>query len=255
MTETQLKSPFPTQMVELPSKGLLYPEDNPLSKGVIELKYMTAREEDILTTESYIKQGVVLDKLFQSLIVDKSINYDSILLGDRNAIMIASRIYGYGEIYKFEVTAPSGKKQPVSLDLNELKAKEFDEDLITPGVNEFTYTTPFGKNVIKFKLLTVGDERIIDERLKKHKTPGSKDSKLTTRLFQMIIDVDGKTEPPYIRSFIENQLRALDSRAFREYINTIQPNVDMSIELVDEETDEPFQATVSIGLDFFWPDI
>lgn len=255
MTNETPKSLFPTQIIPLPSKGLLYTEENPLSKGTIELKYMTAREEDILTTESYIKQGVVLDKLFQSLIVDKTIDYDSILLGDRNAIMIASRIYGYGEKYKFKTTAPSGKVMEVTMDLNELQPKEFDEKAISKGVNEFTFTTPLGKNVLKFKLLTVGDEKKIDEILKKFKKPGAKDSKLTTRFFQMITDVDGKTEPIVIRSFIENELRALDSRAFREYINQIQPNVDMGIELIDEETGDSFRSDVNIGLDFFWPDL
>lgn len=253
--EDNRKSMYPTQVIELPSKGLLYPEDNPLSTGTIELKYMTAKEEDILTTESYIKQGVVLDKLFQSLIVSKNINYDSLLIGDRNAIMVASRIYGYGEKYNTKVTAPSGKVMEVEIDLNDLKAKEFNEDSITKGMNEFKFTTPMDGNVILFKLLTVGDERQIDERLKKYKKVGSRDTKLTTRFYQMIISVDGNTEPPFIRAFIDNQLRALDSRAFREYINSIQPNVDMSVELIDEETGDSFRADVTFGLDFFWPDI
>jgi hypothetical protein len=99
MEENKFK--FPTEMVDLPSKGLIYPEDSPLAEGKIEMKYMTAREEDILTNQAYIKQGTVLDKLLQSLIITK-INYDDLILGDKNALFIAARVLGYGKDYTFE---------------------------------------------------------------------------------------------------------------------------------------------------------
>ena len=91
---------FPTETIELPSKGLLYPKENPLSKGTIELRYMTAAHEDILTNQSYIQKGIVLDKLMQALIVS-TINYGDLIVGDKNAIMVASRILGYGKYYTF----------------------------------------------------------------------------------------------------------------------------------------------------------
>jgi hypothetical protein len=247
------KATFPTLLVELPSRGLLYPEDNPLSRGVVEMKYMTAKEEDILTTESYIKQGVVLDKLFQSMIVSK-IDYDTMLTGDKNAIMIAARIYGYGEKYESKITTPSGETQKVLIDLNDLKHKEFDESLITPGQNRFSFRTPISQHLIEFKLLTNGDQKAIEEKLKKYRKPGQRDMQLTTRLCQMILAVDGNSDPNFIRLFVDNDLLAPDSRALREYINKVSPDVDMSIEMVDETTGEPFLGTVTAGLDFFWPD-
>lgn len=248
------KSVYPTLMVELPSKGLLYPEGHPLSDGVIEMKYMTAKEEDILTTESYIKQGIALDKLFQSLIVTK-VDYSDILVGDNVAIMLAARIYGYGEKYLSKIKMPSGKEKEIEVDLTELKAKEIDESLITKGVNEFTFTTPIGKNIIKFKLLTNGDQKAIDAKLKEYKKPGSRDFQLTARLCQMIVSVDGETNPALIRAFVDNDLRALDSRAFREFAKRIQPDIDLSIELIDEETGDSFRTEVAFGLNLFWLDI
>ena len=136
-----------------------------------------------------------------------------------------------------------------------MKPKEIDETLITKGVNEFEFTTPLGKNVIKFKLLTNGDQRVIDTRLKEYKKPGSRDFQLTARLCQMIISVDGATEPALIRAFVDNDLRALDSRAFREFAKKIQPDVDLGIELIDEDTGDYFRAEVTFGLNLFWLDI
>jgi hypothetical protein len=254
IVEQNKQNLFPTQVVPLPSKGLLYPSDNPLSLGYVELKYMTAKEEDILTTESYIKSGVVLDRLFQSLIVSK-VNYDDILLGDKNAIMVAARIYGYGEKYETSITTPNGTSQKFTVDLTELKHKEFDVSKIVPGENRFTFKLPVRGNVIEFKLLTNGDQKKIDDFLKKSRRPDGRDQQLTTRLRHMILSVDGETDPAFIRLFIENELLAPDSRALREYIKEVQPDVDMSVEVFDEDTGEPFRGSITLGLDFFWPDL
>ena len=128
---------LPTETIELPSKGLLYPADSELSKGTIEIKYMTAKEEDILTNQSYIKDGVVLDKLMKSLIVSE-INYNDLLLVDKDAIMVAARILGYGKDYEFTYDY-----EKVTIDLTELKDKKFNEKLIVPGKNEFVFKLPF----------------------------------------------------------------------------------------------------------------
>jgi len=246
---------FPTNIVPLPSKGLLYSEDHPLSKGVIEMKFMTTKEENILTTESYITQGVVIDKFLQSMIISPKFNYDTLLIGDKNALIIASRIYGYGENYKVEVTSPSGRKQQMDIDLTLIENKEVDETLFN-NENRFTYEfeNRIGKYVIEFKLPTVLDERQIDEKLKKFKKAGAADTQVTTRLQQLIISVNGNTDQNYIKLFIENEFLALDSRRFREYIAKIQPGPDLDIEIIDEGTGEPFRTTVSIGPTFFWPD-
>jgi hypothetical protein len=250
--ENSRAAAYPTMVVDLPSKGLIYPEDNPLSLGTVEMKFMTAKEEDILTTESYIKKGIVLDKLFQSLIVSK-IDYESMLIGDRDAIMIAARSYGYGDEYDTKVTTPSGNTQVVRINLNEIPHKEIDESMFSRE-NKFFFTTTSG-TVIEFKLLTNGDQREIQENLTKVKRGDSRDTQLTTRLYQMIQAIDGNRDRKFIKAYIENDLRAIDSRNFREYVAKIQPGMDMSIDIVDEATGEPFRTNIAIGLDFFWPNV
>jgi hypothetical protein len=133
---------LPTEIIDLPSKGLLYPEDSELAKGVLEMKYMTAKEEDILTNQSYIRNGTVLDRLMKSLIVSK-INYDDLLIGDKNAIMVAARILGYGSEYVFDY---GGEEQTVNL--SSIENKPLKEELFTSRTNEFTFTLPKSKNVI-----------------------------------------------------------------------------------------------------------
>lgn len=253
VVQEEPKSIYPSNVVDLPSKGLLYPEDHPLRAGKIEMKFMTAREENILTTESYIKDGSVIDKFLQSMIQSPKFNYDDLLIGDKDALIIASRIYGYGENYDVKVTPPSGKEQSVSINLNDLTAKEVDESLYVNG-NRFSFKTPLGGNVIEFKFLTIGDQKAIDSKLKKYRKAGAADTQITTRLSQMILAIDGNEDPMFIKLFIDNELRAPDSRAFRDHVAKIQCGVNMELELTDEETGDSFRSSVAIGPDFFWPD-
>lgn len=251
----QPKYDFPTEIIELPSRGLLYPEGHPLAAGKIEIKYMTAREEDILSTQSYIKQGVVLDKLCEAVIVTKGVKFDDLLVGDKNALLLAARAYGYGPEYETKVTTSAGNEVPITIDLSSVPHKVFDETLITPHVNEFEYTLPKAGNVIKFKILTVGDQKRIDSDLKGLRKAqdiyGTQN--LTTRFRYMILSVDGNTDKSNINKFIQNML-AVDSRAFREYINKISPDVDLEVEGEDPETGEPFRNNFEIGVDLFYPD-
>lgn len=246
---------FPTNLVELPSGGLLYPEDHPLRKSLVELKFMTAKEENILTTESYINQGVVIDKFLQSMILSPKFNYDSLLICDKDALVIASRIYGYGEMYNIEVTAPSGRKMKVAINLSELKFKEIDRELMANG-NNFTYqySNKIGSYTIEFKLLSVGDQKQIETKLKKYRQAGSADTQITTRLQQTILSVNGNSDPGFIRLFIDNEFLASDSRKFREYIASIQPGLNLEIELEDEDTGEPFRTDITLGPSLLWPD-
>ena len=154
------KFKFPTEIVDLPSKGLLYPEGHPLSSGTVEMKYMTAKEEDILTNLTYIKQGIVIDKLLQSLIVSK-FDWEDLLIGDKNAIMIAARVLGYGKEYSFNYD-----NEEITVDLTELPTIELDEDEVVKGVNEFEYELPFSKNKITYKYLTAKDEKAIEAEVK-----------------------------------------------------------------------------------------
>jgi len=236
---------LPTETIELPSKGWLYPEEHPLSSGTIEIKYMTAKEEDILTNQNYIANGTVLDKLLKSLIVTK-FNYDDLLIGDKNAIMIAARILGYGAEYKFTY---NGKEEVA--DLSKLENKPLDESLITKGQNEFSFKLPASDNEITFKFLTHGDESKINQELEGLKKLGKEGSpELTTRLKYMITSINGDRTSKLIREFVDEAFLARDARAFREYINKIQPDVDLTF-FPQSKTKS---ISLPIGINFFWPD-
>ena len=235
---------MPTEVVELPSKGLVYPEDSPLSSGKVEMKYMTAKEEDILTNQSYIQNGTVIDKLLQSLIVSK-IDYNELVVGDKNAIMVAARVLGYGAEYKFLYGGES-----YTMDLSQVSNKEFDESRITKGINEFKYKLPVTENEITFKLLTHGDEMQITQEIEGYKKINKDASpELSTRLKYMITSINGQRDAKAIRNFVDNGLLARDSRALREYIREVQPDVDLSYVLPSGQT-----IALPINLSFFWPD-
>ena len=237
---------LPTEMVDLPSKGLLYPESNPLSSGQVEIKYMTAKEEDILTNQNYISNGTVLDKLLKSLIVT-NINYNDLLIGDKNAIMIAARILGYGGEYTFNY---NGKEETV--DLTSIENKPLDESLYTKGLNEFNFTLPTSGNEISFKMLTHGDEVKINQELEGLKKINRDNSpELTTRLKYMITSVNGDSESKTIREFVDQAFLARDARAFREFITKIQPDVDLTF----FPSGNTKSISLPIGVNFFWPDV
>ena len=239
------KPSFPTEVIELPSKGLLYPESNPLSSGKLEMKYMTAKEEDILSNQAYIQKGIVLDKLLESLVVTKEINVNDLVTGDKNALLIAARVLGYGKDYTFTY---DGKEHAV--DLSVLENKIFDESLITKGTNEFSYTLPSTGTEITFKLLTGKDESNVNkeiEGLKKIHKDSSPE--LSTRLKYIITSINGDREIKSIREFVDNSLLARDSRALREYIRKVQPDVDLTFTSNSGE-----EVAIPINLSFFWPD-
>jgi len=240
---------FPTEEVTLPSKGLIYPSENPLSKGTLEMKYMTAKEEDILTNDSYIKNGTVIDKLLQSLIITP-INYNDLIVGDKNAIMIAARVLGYGKDYSFTL-----EDEEHTVDLTEVNDKELQVDhLLEKGKNEFSFTLPTIQKDITFKILTHGDEKKIDTEVKGLKKIDKKSSaEYSTRLKHMILSIEGDYERKTVRQFVDNQLLARDSRALREYIKEIQPDVDLTFELENAAGDVK-GVRIPIGITFFWPD-
>jgi hypothetical protein len=237
---------IPTEIIELPSQGLLYPEGSELAKGTVEMKYMTAREEDILTNQVYIKNGTVLDRLMKSLIISK-INYDELLIGDKNAIMVAARILGYGKNYTFTYN-----NEEHTVDLSLLENKPLNPKLKDTKVNQFSFELPHSRNNITFRLLTHKDEQDINselEGLKKINKDSSAD--LSTRLKYIITSVEGKTERADIRNFVDNYLLAKDSRALREYIKELQPDVDMT----HFPSDGGSGFNIPIGVSFFWPDL
>ena len=247
----QQKFNLPTETVELPSKGLLYPKENPLSSGVVEMKYMTAKEEDILSNQNYIKQGVVFDKLLQSLLISK-VNYDDLTIGDKNAILIAARILGYGKEYQIKYSHPiTGEEEIVTIDLAEIKNKDVDYSLFN-NANEFTFTLPKSKNDITFKILTHKDERQIDEELKGLKKVNLS-GEVTTRLKQSIIAVNGSREKKDIRDFVDNFLLASDAKALREYTRVVSPDLNLTFDFVGSDGYTQEGVDLPIGISFFYP--
>ena len=245
---------FPTEVIDLPSKGLVYPESSPLSSGTIELKYMSAREEDILTNQNYLEKGIVVDKLLQSLIVSK-IDYNELITGDKNAILVAARILGYGAKYRVDVTDKFGAKIPVDIDLSELKNKKINEDLFIAGQNEFDFILPQSKISVKFKLLNQTNQINIDNEIKGLKKIKPQESfDITTTLKHTIIAVNGDTRDEVIRNFVDNML-SMDVRALRRFINEITPDLDMTFSYTDSKGDVVEGASIPMNVSFFWPDI
>lgn len=241
------QSKFPSEIVELPSKGLLYAEDSPLSSGKIEMKYMTAKEEDILTNQNYIERGVVIDKLLQALIIDKDIKYSDLLIGDKNALLVAARVLGYGKDYEFNW---AGTKEII--DLTGLKEKEVDYSLFKDRKNEFEFTLPTSGDKITYKLLTHADESNIAREITGLKKVNKEASpELSTRLKYMIITVNDNGDTKSIREFVDNQFLARDSREFRKHVETINPDVDLTFY---PEGGPEEGVSIPIGVTFLWPD-
>jgi len=238
---------IPTETVTLPSKGLLYSKESPLSSGQVEMCYMTAKHEDILTNRNYLNNGTWLDKLLKSLIVSP-IDYNELLICDKDAILIAARTLGYGKDY---TVLYNGKEQII--DLSKLEDKIFDISLFENGVNDFEFTLPKTGNTVTFKLLTHGDEQKIEQEIKGlQKINPEVSPSLTTRMKYMITSVNGNREIKSIREFVDNALLAPDARALRNYYNKISPNIDLKF-IPNDEDYVGEGVGFEIGVDFFWP--
>jgi len=242
------KRQFPTEVIDLPSKGYFYPKDSPLSSGQVEIKYMTARDEDILTSVNLIKKGLAIDKLLESLIINEDVNIKDILIGDKNAIMIAARVLGYGKNYVVNID-----NEEVTIDLTALKDKETDLSKYEKGKNEFPFTLPNSKRNITFKILTWGDDELIEKELEALEKVGAEvKSEMTTRLKRRITSVDGDNTLSVINNFVDNEFLAVDSLAFRQYADEITPDVDMTYTYTSILGDEK-EVVVPMTTAFFWP--
>jgi hypothetical protein len=249
MAEEKQEFKFPTEMIDLPSGGKLYPDDSPLKDGKIEIKYMTAKEEDILTSQNLIKEGVVIDRLLDSLIVSKGLITDDLFVGDKNAVMIASRILAYGGDYTVEVTDPNtGESKQNTFDLTQCQFKELPDD-VDYSNNEFKLELPVSKVKITFKLLTGKDENDIASELKSlHKI--GQHAEVTTRLKNIITSVNGDTSKSIISNFVDNML-SKESLFLRDQIARINPDIDLTQE-VDMEG-ETVSLVIPMTVEFFWP--
>lgn len=258
VTMTQGESAnVPTEVIELPSKGKFYPEGHPLRSGKIEMKYMTAKEEDILASQNLIKQGVVIDKLLQSLIVTKC-NYNDILTIDKNAIFIAARILAYGEDYDVEIACPAcGHKEKHTVDLQQFGEKELTSDLLGDKPHH-DFKLPACKKTVTIKMLTHGDEKKIEEIAKANKKKTrvtGVDAGLTSRLKQLIVAVDGDEDKMMINKFVDTML-SRDSLALRRHIKENTPDIDTTIYFECPECGhevDNLQMPIDVG--FFWPGV
>ena len=243
------KPKFPTEIVPLPSGGKYYPDGHPLTSGEVEVKYMTAKEEDILTSQNLIKQGKVIDVLLESL-VQGDFDMNDMLIGDKNAVMIAARVLGYGKDYEFEMEDPTtGEKEKQVLDLTTLNHKEIDFD------NDYTFELPNSKRVLGWKFITQRDENEISEELKALRKVTRKsgiEQEVTTRLRKVITSVDGDESVGTINNFVNNEFLSRDSKAFRDYLMSITPDVDLNI-IIDFSSGEEVEVTVPMTVEFFWP--
>ena len=244
---------FPTEVVELPSKGYFYPKDNPLASGKVEMKYMTAREEDILTSPNLLKQGIAIDKLLEALIVDKKINIGDLLIGDKNALIVAARILAYGKMYEFVTFDETGEEVNVTVDLTTLNDKEIDFDKLLANTNEFSFTLPNSKREITLKFLTHKDEKELErESVALKKVSSTIVRTMTSRMKRIIASVDGNSEKQYINNFVDKELLSVDSFELRKYLNFINPDINMiAIATFPDGREE--EVAVEITAQFFWP--
>tara|TARA_B100000035_G_C20998544_1_gene553703 strand:- start:484 stop:1323 length:840 start_codon:yes stop_codon:yes gene_type:complete len=243
------------EAVPLPSRGVIYNNNSLQGTESVEIKPMTAREEDILTSRAYIKNGTVISKLIKSCLIDKSINPDDLISGDRNALLIALRITGYGSDYTLEINCPEcGSTNKSTFDLSQLEIKRLKVDPVELGQNIFEVTLPITKKSVKVKFLTGHDERemmIISDR--KKKSGLNTENTVTDRLSRSILSIEGITDRNKINLFVQH-MPARDSLALRRFLDDYEPGINMKSHMVCSHCHEESEVDLPIGASFFWPD-
>lgn len=244
---------FPTEVIQLPSQGLVYKEDSFLRKGKATMKYMTAVEEDILTSQNLIRQGIVLDKLLQTLIVDP-IDYLELIPGDKNALLISARVLGLGKEYKKKVFCPAcGEENIISIDLTSFKPKPLDP-LLEKASNRFEVSLPHSNRKVVVKLINGYDQERIKELV--NKEPDKEiDHTPSITLQESIVEVDGNSDRKFISDFVKYELFSLDAQEIRKFLDKITPDVDRTAQFKCKNSacNHTQDFTVAIGIDFFWP--
>lgn len=261
MTRNVMKDDFgyevPVESVPLPSCGLIYPEGSSLYQSeTLDIKAMTAKEEDILTSKALIKKGTVISELLSSCIIDKSIDVNQMITGDRNALMTAIRITGYGSSYTCEVDCPvCSEKNKQEFNLGDLPIKRLNIEPSVPGANIFTYQLPISKKNIQFKFLTGTDEVEISQEMdrRKKKLGSETDNLVTIRLQHSILAIDDVKDKAKIQQFIRN-MPAGDSRALRKFMDDNEPGIEMKSWMTCNSCSEQSEVRLPMGASFFWPD-
>jgi hypothetical protein len=253
--KAELGMDIPVDNVPLPSRGKIYPQNSALHGAEeIQIRAMTTREEDILTSQALIKKGTVINTLIKSCIVDPNIDVQELILGDRNALMIAIRITGYGAEYSTEFECPEcNHKAPYDFMLDQLAIKPLEIDPVSFGQNLFEYTLPVCKKTVQFKFLTGRDEEemtVTQQKMKKLQI--HTDTLVTTRLQYAIVSVEGKTDKSLINSFIK-RMPARDSLVLRKYMEKHEPGIDMRQEYTCPACSYTEEVAIPLGVSFFWP--
>jgi hypothetical protein len=243
------------EAVPLPSRGVIYNNNSLQGTESVEIKPMTAREEDILTSRAYIKNGTVISKLIKSCLIDKEINPDDLISGDRNALLIALRITGYGSDYTLEINCPEcSSTNKSTFDLSQLEIKRLKVDPVELGQNIFEVTLPVTKKSVKVKFLTGHDERemmIISDR--KKRSGLSTENTVTDRLSRSILSIEGISDRNKINLFVQH-MPARDSLALRRFLDDYEPGIDMKSHMTCSHCHEESEVDLPIGASFFWPD-
>ena len=247
----------PVESIPLPSNGKIYPQNSPLhNKETVQIKAMTAQEEDILMSRALIKEGTVLTYLMNSCLIDKSINPRDMLNGDRLSVLVAIRITGYGPGYKVDCTCTAcGTSQSTEFDLSNLEIKRLEISPVSPGINQFDYILPVSKKRIGFKFLTGRDEEereTIMERRRKSMPDILVDNVVTSKMEFSILSIDGISDRNKVNAFIKS-MPAHDSRMLRKYISDNEPGIDMSDNLTCVKCSAVTRVSLPIGSTFFWP--
>jgi transcription elongation factor Elf1 len=248
----------PTEFVELPSKGQFYDENHPLHQAeVVEIRHMTAKEEDILTSEALLKRGVAVDRMLQSVLVDKQVKVTELLIGDKNALIVASRITGFGPHYETMIGCPAcGQNISNAFNLGELELVDHTDVPANVTVNEDGTFNVHLESIdfsVQLKLLTGADESRWSERKDKKKKLKLPDSTVTDQLKLIVVGVEGRTEASVISEFIDVcPTRA--SREIRSAYEAVMPNVDLNQEFTCPECNHDGRIGVPLTADFFWPD-
>jgi hypothetical protein len=246
---------IPQEIVPLPSNGKVYSQDSSLyGVETVEIKAMTAREEDILTSRALLKKGTVITELIKSCLVDKSVNVLDLLSGDRNALMVAIRITGYGPEYAVELECNEcGVKSPHEFNLADLPIKRLEIEPVLPGSNLFEFVLPVSKKNVKFKFMTGRDEEemmVLAEKQKKLGLPS--DNNVTTSLLYSIQSVDGIDDRSKISNFIK-VMPARDSLALRNYMRDHEPGILMKQETTCSSCGHSEEVSMPLGVTFLWP--
>lgn len=246
----------PTEFIELPSKGEFYTEGHPLcGKSSIEIRHMTAKEEDILTSESLLKKGIAIERLLSSLVVDKSIKLDDLLVGDKNALIVGARVTGYGPDYETRVTCPAcSTSQTFDFDLNNLITRTPALPAGVEKTENSTYFTTLPKSGIQveLRLLTGRQEKIYTESVERKKKQKLPSSVVTDLLRTLIVSVNGRTDVATINKLFE-VMPIKDSVYIKDVYEKISPDVDLSHDFVCISCEYDGRVAVPLTANFFWP--